>query len=147
MDRKTQMSDLLSHSDALMPSQFYGNRKDFPPEKRLCLAVLEDALRVLVKGIKVYNGNSQSRMVQDARDWIAADRGDYPFSFTWVCQMLDLDADRLRHQILDAAGDGMRIPRRKSNNGRRVPITPDLRQKRRSTDREAKRRIRRQNRE
>lgn len=64
------------------------------PERRLLLAILERAILDFV-------GN-EPREVESASDWFfgeqnggGCDRPSLPFSFQWVCEGLDLDAQRV----------------------------------------------------
>jgi hypothetical protein len=65
------------------------------PSKRLALAILQDAILAIQRGV-----NSSS--VQDRRDfhdverWIDNAAVDWPFSFENVCATLGLDADYVR---------------------------------------------------
>jgi hypothetical protein len=118
--------DAMLASDAIMPSQFYPGR-EFPPEKRLILAVLEDALRIVVR--EKFSGNlSRQRTMDDACDWIAA-RGTWLMSFDWVCEALEIDAEALREKILSIrppeSGKPALLRKSTSNQvlGRRSPIT------------------------
>jgi len=58
--------------------------------RRLCLAVLEDALQSL---------GSHGRRQREAWVWVRSD-AEYCFSFVWVCAVLHLDADAVRKQFL-----------------------------------------------
>lgn len=69
------------------------------PEKRLMLAVLEDALATLLRDPAA--GEHDRRLVAATERWVAADDADWPFSFVSVCDALDLDASRLRRWVND----------------------------------------------
>jgi hypothetical protein len=108
-------------SDALMPSQIL-QTVNFTPERRLLLAVLEDALRILVKGTLPTNGQSPRVPLSEAQDWVDM-AGVWPMSFEWVCDGLGINPSSLRGLI--AKGTGV-LPLRRMEaqvRGRRVPIS------------------------
>jgi hypothetical protein len=65
------------------------------PSKRLALAILQDAILAIHRGV-------QSSSVQERRDfhdverWVDNAAVDWPFSFENVCATLGLDADYVR---------------------------------------------------
>ena len=69
------------------------------PERRLLLAILERAILDLV-------GN-ESREVEEAEDWLFSDINDVnwsedthkQFSFSWICEQLDLDRKKISSKI------------------------------------------------
>jgi hypothetical protein len=75
---------------------------DSPPAdgwlRRLCLAILTDAL----KGLEGFGGRGSSiartRYGHEAWDWVLSDAW-YFFSFSLVCTVLDLDMEAVRRQI------------------------------------------------
>ena len=64
------------------------------PEKRLMLAVLENAAWLLLHG----PGHSARarRHAREAADWVASDAVDWPFSFVNVCHALGLAPEWIR---------------------------------------------------
>ena len=66
--------------------------------RRLCLALLADALEDL-EGIGRCGGRiARARYGREAWDWFASD-ADYCFSFTIVCAVLDLNAEATRREV------------------------------------------------
>ena len=69
--------------------------------RRLCLAILEDALGCLAgKGSpsgKPYRGEVAQR-AREAWEWVLSD-AEYCLSFTTVCAVLNLDAEAVRSQV------------------------------------------------
>lgn len=64
------------------------------PEKRLLLAVLEQAIRDCLEKDVAY--------AKQAQWWIFEDKdGDFhwPFSFTWVCRYLDIDPEEVQSRV------------------------------------------------
>jgi hypothetical protein len=85
----TDLDDLFGN-EGILPSQFYANRGERlnEPIKRLALAVLEDAIRCLQKP-------ANGPIHRETRIWADSEQ-DGPFSFVGVCDVLNIDAGRLR---------------------------------------------------
>jgi hypothetical protein len=84
--------------DTLVPSQYFdrvGSDAAFQPEKRLMLAVLEEAIATFQRNVMSDNRRSQ-RLVEEVEDWTAGAQSDWPFSFENVCAALGLEAEYLR---------------------------------------------------
>ena len=83
--------------DAVLPIQVTS-----PPAERwlqrLCLAVLDEALRCL--GVRGVHGGprARARYKHEAWNWVLSD-ADYCFSFTVVCSVLHLNAEAVRRQL------------------------------------------------
>ena len=73
------------------------------PEQRLIWAIIERAVRDAL-------GN-QTNEVNNATEWIweLCDENAKPFSFSWCCETLGLDCQKMRQKILD-----MRVTLQKS---------------------------------
>jgi hypothetical protein len=68
-------------------------------ERRLMLAVLEDALRTL-SGARL--GRTNPTWIRRELDWFTStERGD-PFTFERLCEALEIDASWLRQRVLGA---------------------------------------------
>jgi hypothetical protein len=97
--------------EVLLPSQFFvappaGAER---PERRLMLAVLEDAIGTLLKHGGSARGRSR-RLVREAEQWIHARNHDWPFSFENICSVLNLDAGALRKGLCNVtAGAPVRL--------------------------------------
>jgi len=65
------------------------------PEKRLMLAILNDAVRSFQR-YRFAHRNRDRRLFKDADDWLCSTDTDWPFSFERICQVLELDASCLR---------------------------------------------------
>jgi len=76
--------------------------------RRLCLAILEDALGCLEgKGSpsgKPYRGEV-ARRAREAWEWFLSD-AEYLFSFTLVCTVLDLEVEAVRSQVRQRVAQG-----------------------------------------
>ena len=81
------------------------------PEKRLMVAVLNDALLTLARHCGAADYRAQKR-VFEIDVWVASDDVEWPFSFVNVCDALHLDASRVRSRLEDARRRMLRIPAR-----------------------------------
>jgi hypothetical protein len=79
------------------PAQFFNAAESLPGERRLMLAVLEDALDWATKPVRTVR---QQRLRREARAWIASADEVWPFSFRNVCSALGLPAGRIVRRIL-----------------------------------------------
>src|SRR5438093_9524726 len=91
----------LFQPDTLLPSQFFDRtrrRSEHDGERRLMIAVLEDAVDVYRKqaGSKDARGE---QLFQEAEEWIEDTDRAWLFSFQNICDVLDLDADYLRRGL------------------------------------------------
>ncbi len=65
------------------------------PEKRLLIAVLDDAVQLFLAGIRPRRFGDL-RHFKEVGDWIMASGGDELFSFDTICNLLGLDPAYLR---------------------------------------------------
>jgi hypothetical protein len=109
----TDRSFGLFEPDALLPAQFYAafrGGSGVRGEKRLMLAVLEDALDCYQKYATSRDGQGQ-QLFDEARAWITSpDRGWF-FSYENICETLEINPDYLRQ--------GLEVWRRKALAGGR----------------------------
>ena len=68
------------------------------PERRLMLAILQEAVDTLIENRRCHDGRAH-RLYLDAAAWIAADDEESPFAFVSVCDALRLDVGRMRQWI------------------------------------------------
>jgi hypothetical protein len=91
----------LFEPDALLPAQFYAAFRGGSAvrgEKRLMLAVLQDALDCYRKYAFAKDGHGQ-QLFADANEWIScADRNWY-FSFENICETLEISPEYLRRGV------------------------------------------------
>ena len=84
--------------DAILPAQL-GDRlfgmARLQPEKRLQLAVLQDALLMFHRLAGVPRTRSR-RLFAEVDAWFASDATDGPFTFVTICDTLNLDPDYIR---------------------------------------------------
>jgi len=123
--------------DTVSPAQFFTRPLDessLVPEKRLMLAVLEDAIasfqRNVFRGGNVPLLPSEEEAAVDS--WLDSGDMDWAFSFESICQALDMEPDYLRRGLetwrdraMSAGLEGQvyRFPFRRVN-GRRHSINP-----------------------
>jgi len=88
--------------DLLVPSQFHDlnrRRPVFDGEMRLVLAVLEDAIRCYLKNMHATRPRARAQFAE-VEQWIEAGPvAHHPFSFSRICDVLDVDPEYLRAQI------------------------------------------------
>lgn len=92
----------LFQPDTLLPDQFletFRRKSHLEPEKKLMLAVLEDAIACYQKYIFARDGKGKA-LFQEAEEWIKEKGGDWLFSFTNVCEILGFDPDYLRQGLM-----------------------------------------------
>ena len=91
----------LFQPDLLLPSQFHDRfrrRRQLDGERRLMLAVLEDAVEMYRKHCGPRSGRNR-QLFLDAEEWIENDDRMWMFSFRNLCDVLELDADYLRRGL------------------------------------------------
>ncbi len=84
--------------DALVPAQYFervGADASSQPEKKLMLAVLEEAIATFQRHLLSQSRQSR-RLVQEFEAWAAAVDQDWPFSFENICTALRLEPAYLR---------------------------------------------------
>jgi hypothetical protein len=86
--------------ELVMPTQFHAPASEswWPGEKRLMLAVLTDAIEVLLKGPGV-NGPRRRNLYEETASWFAGEAPEWPFSFFNVCAVLGLDEGAVRSAV------------------------------------------------
>jgi hypothetical protein len=84
--------------ETILPSQYFDHVQldaSLQPEKRLMLAVLEDAVGTFQKCVTA-PGRRGQRLFAEAEEWFASDATDWPFGFQNVCQALGLEPSYIR---------------------------------------------------
>lgn len=107
----------LFQPDTLLSDQYFENlrRKTFfEPEKRLMLAVLEDAIRYYQDNWFSRN-SKRKRIFDETEEWIVTPDGDWVFSFDHVCETLGLSPEYLRRGLL-------RWKQRKQNQHQQIAV-------------------------
>ena len=107
----------LFQPDTLLSDQYFENlrRKTFfEPEKRLMLAVLEDAIRYYQDNWFSRN-SKRKRIFDETEEWILTPESDWVFSFVHVCETLGLSPAYLRGGLL-------RWKQRKQNQHHQIAV-------------------------
>ncbi len=120
--------------EVVLPSQFYFKGAldaSLQPEKRLMLAVMEDAVGTFQKYVWARDRAGQ-RLLAEVEEWFESNDLEWPYSFVNSCNALSLDVDfmrgglrRWKQQQLDARVDGVKVVRFpfRRVNGSRHAIT------------------------
>jgi hypothetical protein len=93
----------LFQPDVLVPSQYLANTKSKTyrePEKKLMLAVLEDALWCFQNGLFSRDNKKKRFLAGEAEEWIMEEYGDWLFSFNEICELLGLEPRYLRKRLV-----------------------------------------------
>jgi hypothetical protein len=88
-------------ADLIVPSQFFDRiraEQSSQPEKRLMLAVMEDAIATFQKSVHGAT-RRQRRLLRETEEWIGSENDGWPFSFENICAALDIEAEYLRKGI------------------------------------------------
>ena len=96
----------LFQPDVLVADQFaatFRARDSLGPEKRLILAVLEEAVHCFQKYISA-GGRRSRALFRDTEEWIMEENGDWPFSFESSCLALGLNPGYVRRGLLHWRG-------------------------------------------
>jgi hypothetical protein len=109
---------------AVLPAQMPGGARwdaDTSGPRALMLAVLEDAIRCIEEG----RGRCRfdiRRRAAEAEAWVRCDRGEWPFSYVNICEVLGFDPDAVRVRLLHA--HRTRVP---AGRARRTLAPPSVR--------------------
>lgn len=114
-------SEGLFGIEVILPSQFWGaprRPERGAPERRLMLAVLQDALLVLVSHAR-HRSRKSRRMAAEVAGWFGSDSRAHPFAFGAICDVLGLDVSFIRGAIARLQQrDGSPGPYRRDYAGR-----------------------------
>lgn len=92
----------LFQPDTLLPAQYFETfrrKTHLEPEKKLMLAVLEDAIACFQKYLFARDTRGKT-LFRDAEEWILEKGSDWLFSFENVCDVLGFDADFVRRGLM-----------------------------------------------
>src|SRR5262249_32883704 len=95
----------------VLPGQLFGYGLDasLVPEKRLFLAVLEEAV-VTFQRYATEQGRRGRRLFREAEEWMGSEELCWPCSFRNICDVLGLDAGYLRQGLRRWRGDQQANP-------------------------------------
>ena len=112
-DTDAKRPDYWTQTDVILPEQLHAQVAALSdPERRLRLAVLEDALRYFQRHLDSTDRRGRV-LYEDAVDWFSSPDRSEPFAFENVCDALNLDAEYVR-QGLCRWRDAERARRRSS---------------------------------
>ena len=112
--------------EVILPAQLARRALDLP-ERRLMLAVLEDALVVFQKHERT---GQRPALLAEVEEWFASDDTSWPLAFVNVCDTLGIDVGWLRSRLAKRRGAnvrGARVVRLRDNAGSRHAIAPGSR--------------------
>lgn len=96
------MESFLSQPDMLASAQYLEtirNRLELEPEKKLMLAVLDDAITCFRNN--VFARDKKKRVLfMEAEQWILEEGAGYFLSFDNICDAFDIDPRYLRHGLM-----------------------------------------------
>ena len=93
----------LFEPDTILPTQFYSifkNSQYREPERRLMVAILEDAVSCLSTDLHRCNVR-QRKQYEEAKAWVTADEeSEWIFSFKNICEVLGMNPNYLRRGLI-----------------------------------------------
>jgi hypothetical protein len=92
----------LFQPDTLLSAQYFDNlrRKTyFEPEKRLMLAMLQDAINTYRDKFHAQSRKGK-RLFAETESWVVESNGDWIFSFNNVCEALSLNPEYVRQGLV-----------------------------------------------
>jgi hypothetical protein len=114
----------LFEPDAILPAQFYSMFKCSQykePERRLMVAVLEDAVSCLSMNPLDCNLR-QRKQYEEAKQWVSAEEdSEWIFSFRNICEVLGMDPSYLRRGLTRTKSGGRVVSRKVIATARHRP--------------------------
>jgi hypothetical protein len=92
----------LFEQDALLSTQYFGNLSKktlLEPERRLMLAILEDAIDCYQDNLLARRGRAR-KVFTEAEEWILEKGSDWIFSFGNICGTLGFNPEYVRQGLL-----------------------------------------------
>jgi len=106
MDRAESVMEkklgFLFQPDVLIPWQYFDtlrSKTGMEPEKRLMLAVLEDAVRCYQDNLAA-ESDTKRKLFDETEEWFLEEGVDAAFSFESICDALDLNPEYVRKGLL-----------------------------------------------
>jgi hypothetical protein len=115
-ERDVTAEAVLFQPDTVLPVQYFDRlrrRTEYNGERRLLIAVLEDAVDVYRKQAGLHDARSKA-LFRDAEMWIEDLDCTWLFSFQNICDVLDLDPEYIRR--------GLRALKARAIAGPRLPM-------------------------
>ncbi len=104
-NNSSSMEDRISslfQPDTLLTEQYldtYRRKTHLEPEKRLMLAVLDDAVACFQKYVSAQTPKEKA-LFQESEEWFMEKESDWVFSFENICESLGLDPDYVRKGLM-----------------------------------------------
>ena len=117
------LSDLPFAPAVVVPEQAHTPRGFCQPERRLLLAMLEDALTTALR-IEPTNGRRRVSPRAQARSWILSEDVRWPYSFVNVCAFLGFDPVYLRRSVMIGETPGHVRSGARRLSGSRTRVSP-----------------------
>jgi hypothetical protein len=91
----------LFEPDELLSAQYFEKRRKtlLEPEKRLMLAILEDAINCYQDHLLARRSKAR-RLFTEAEEWVLEKGSDWIFSFKNICETLGFNPEYVRHRLL-----------------------------------------------
>lgn len=92
----------LFQPDTLLPAQYFETfrrKSHLEPEKKLMLAVLEDAISCFQKYVFAREGKGKV-LFQEAEEWVLDENSDWLFSFANICEVMGFDPAYIRSGLM-----------------------------------------------
>jgi hypothetical protein len=92
----------LFQPDTLLPAEYletFRRKAHLEPERRLMLAVLEDAVACFQKYVLADNGKGKA-IFREAEEWFREENSEWLFSFENICEVSGIDPQYLRHGLI-----------------------------------------------
>jgi hypothetical protein len=91
----------LLEPDVVLPAQYFRvlrGRASYGGERRLIIAVLEDAINCFQKNLFATDSRGR-RLFCEAENWLMSTDRELPFAFENICEFLSLDAEYIRRGL------------------------------------------------
>lgn len=118
--------------DTLLPEQFFSilGRKPLQGEKRLLLAMLEDAVHCFQTYLLARKPHER-RLFQEAQEWIESTDTRWFFSFENICDILGIHPGRMREALREWREQQILLQQQEVTEievGQGIPVQPSLSQ-------------------
>jgi hypothetical protein len=96
--REGALVSWLFENDFVLPEQYFEQlrqRNDYPGERQLLLAILEDAVHCFQSNLHARNARGR-RLFEEAEMWLLGEDPDALVTFGYVCDVFGFDPEYLR---------------------------------------------------
>ena len=105
------LGSVTFHDDTLIQAEYHDQlrRSQLGPEKRLMLAILQDAVVCYRRNAAAQLGKRR-QLFLEVENWIKNRESDYLFSFHNICETLGINPDYLIHGLSRARDPEVQLP-------------------------------------